>query len=130
MVRVVTPRPASLLGGFLPQVGGISSQDVGGTFEDENFGVGGVDVTEVARHIETCDIADGTGELDAGSTSADDDELEWRVGSGLLHLALGEFEGEKDTAANLGGVLAALSWGRVWPSRHGRSRSEWSRWRE
>jgi len=66
-------------------------------------------VAEVVAHIELCDVGDGSGQLDAGGSAANDDEVERRVPAVLDHLALGQFEGEQDTAANLGGVLDVLS---------------------
>ena len=68
-------------------------------------------MAEVASHIEPRDVADGSGELDAGRAAADDDEVERRMGSGLLHLAFGQFKGEKDTATDLGGILDSLEAG-------------------
>jgi len=62
-------------------------------------------VAEVVAHIELGNVGDCPGQLDAGGSAADDHEIERRVPAVLDHLALGQFEGEQDTAANLGGVL-------------------------
>ena len=78
---------------------------MGGSLEDEDLGGSGGDVAEVLGHIEACDVADGPSEFDAGGASADDDEVERGMGSGLHHLALGELEGEEDAAADFGGVF-------------------------
>ena len=62
-------------------------------------------MAEVVAHIELCNVGDGSGQLDAGGSTADDDEIERRVPAVLDHLALGQLEGEQDAAANLGGVF-------------------------
>ena len=69
-------------------------------------------MAEVVAHIKLGDVGDGSGQLDAGGSTADDDEIERRVPAVLDHLALGQFEGEQDAAANLGGVLDGFETGR------------------
>ncbi len=68
-------------------------------------------MAEVAAHVELGDVADGSGEFHAGGTASDNDEVEGRVPAVLDHLALGEFEGKKDAAANLEGVFDGLEAG-------------------
>ena len=100
-----------LLAGLLLKVGGVGAEDVGRALEDEDLGHGGVDVAKIFGHVELGDVADCAGQLDAGGAAADDDEVEGGMAAGLLHLALGEFEGEEDAAADLGGVLDGLEAG-------------------
>ena len=81
-------------------------------------------------HVELGDIADGAGKFDTGGAAADDDEVERRMPAMLLHLALGQFEGEQDAAADLDGVFDALQAGSITaPIRPCRSKSGWRRWR-
>ncbi len=97
--------------GFGGKVFGISSQNARRTFEQQDAGFRGIDVAEVVAHIELGNVGDGSGQLDAGGSAADDDEIERWVPAVLDHLALGQFEGEQHTAANLGGVFDGFeSW--------------------
>ena len=74
-------------------------------------GFGGIDVAEVVAHEVAGDVADGAGEFDAGGATADDDEIERRVGAGFEHFALGELKGKQNSAANLDGVFDGLQAG-------------------
>ena len=63
-------------------------------------------------HIELGYIADGSGQLHACWPAAYDDEVEGRVPAALHHLALGQFKGQQDAAADLGGVFEGFeAWG-------------------
>src|SRR6185503_19095076 len=53
----------------------------------------------------------GSGKLDSGGASADDDEVQRRVRAGLQHLAFSEFKSKQDTAANLNCVFNGLEAG-------------------
>ena len=93
------------LGGESWRVGG---ENAWRAFEQQHAGFGGVDVAEVVAHIELGNVGDGSGQLDAGGPTADDDEIERRVPAVFDHLALGQFKGQQDTAANLSGVFDGL----------------------
>ena len=103
-----------LLFGFDGKVFGVIREDVLLAFNEDDAGLGGIDMAEVAAHVVAGDVADGSGEFDAGGTAADDDEVERVMGSGLEHFPLGEFEGEKDAATNFDGVLNGLESWRQW----------------
>ena len=90
------------------EVFGVGGQDARRTFEQQHAGFGRVDVAEVVAHIKLSDVGDGSGQLDAGGSAADDDEIERRVPAVFDHLAFGQFEGQQDTAANFGGVFDGL----------------------
>ena len=76
--------------------------------KQENAAFGWVDVAKVVAHVKLGDVANGAGQLDAGGPAANDDEVEGRVPALLEHLALGELEGQQDTAANLDRVFNGL----------------------
>ena len=98
--------------GFGGEVGRIGGQDARAGVEQEHAGFGGVDVAEVVAHEELGDVANGAGQLDAGGAAADDDEVERRMPAVFLHLALGQFKGKQNAAANFEGVLDGLEAGR------------------
>ena len=90
---------------------GIGGQDARAVVEKQDARLGWVDVAKIVAHVELGDIADGAGKFDAGRAAADDDEIERRMPAVLLHLALGEFEGEQHAAADLDGVFNAFEAG-------------------
>ena len=98
--------------GFFRQVFGVGGEDARRAFDQDHARLGGIDVAEVVAHVELGDVADGAGKFDAGGPSADDDEVQFGVGAGLYHFALGQFKGEQDAAANFGCVLDGFEAGR------------------
>jgi hypothetical protein len=65
-------------------------------------------VAEVPRQRRPSQLGDGTGELDACWTGADDDEGEQRRSPLGICLSLGLFEGHKDAAPDCGCILESL----------------------
>ena len=65
-------------------------------------------MAEVVAHVELRDVTDGAGQFDAGGPSADDDEVQFRVGAGLYHFPLRQLKGQQDAAADFGGILDGL----------------------
>ena len=96
-------------GGEILRIGG---QHARAAVEQHDAALGGVDVAEVVAHVELGDVADGAGELHAGGSAADDDEIERRVPALLEHLPLGQLKGQQHAAANLGGVFDGFEAGR------------------
>src|ERR1039458_2451433 len=95
----------------LGKVVGKGGKDARRSFKEENAGFGGVDVAEVAAHIELGDIADGAGQFHPCWPAADDHEVERRVPAVLDHLALGQLKREQHAAADLKGVFDGLEAG-------------------
>ena len=62
-------------------------------------------MAKVARHVEARDVGDGAGELNAGRTAADDNEIERGVRAGFKRLAFCKLKREQHTAANLGCIF-------------------------
>src|SRR6202011_4038267 len=71
-----------------------------------------VDVAEVAHHVDFRDVRYRPGELDACRATADDDEVQRRMGAGLHHLPLRQLESQQDATANLYRVFDGLQSGR------------------
>src|ERR1700722_20580310 len=69
-------------------------------------------MAKIVTHVKLGDVADGAGKFNPRRSRADDDEVEWRMPAVLLHVTLSQFEGEKHTAPNLGGVFDGLEAGR------------------
>ena len=101
-----------LLLGFDGKVFGVGGQNVLFAFNEDHARGGRVNVAEIVPHETAGDVADGAGQLDAGGATADDDEIERRVGAGLQHFALGQLEGEQNAAADLDGILDGFQSGR------------------
>ena len=78
-----------LLASLLLQIFGIHSQNVPRPFEDQHLRLSGIDVAEVVAHVEPGNIRDRTSEFYACRSSANDDEIQRRMGAALQHLALG-----------------------------------------
>ena len=102
-----------LFDGFFRQVFGVGGEDAGRAFDQDHAGLGGIDVAKVVAHVKLRDVADGAGDFDAGGSPADDDEVQFGVGAGFHHFALGQFKGEQDAAANFGCILNGFEAGRV-----------------
>ncbi len=94
------------------QIFRVSRQHVLRAFDEDHARFRRVDVAEVVGHEAAGDVADGSGEFDAGWAAADDDEVERRVRTGFEHFALGELEREQNAAANLDGIFDGLQAGR------------------
>ena len=100
-----------LLFGFGGEVFRIGGEYARAIVEDHDASLSGIDVAEIVPHIKLGDVADGSGELNAGGAATDDNKVERRMPALLLHLALGQLESEKDATADLGGVLDGLKAG-------------------
>jgi hypothetical protein len=97
--------------GFGGEVFRIGGKNARGAFEEENAGFSGIDLPEVAAHVELRDVRDGAGEFDTCGPAPDDDEVELRMRSLLQRLALRKLEGKEYAAADFGGVLDGLEAG-------------------
>ena len=75
--------------GFGGEVLRVGSEDTGTAIEEQDARFRWIDMAEIVPHIELRDIADGASEFDAGRAAADDDKIERRMPTVLLHLALG-----------------------------------------
>ncbi len=93
------------LDGKILWIGGQNPRTV---VEEQDARLGWIDVAEIMAHVKFGDIADSTSKFDAGGSPANNDEIEWRMPSVLLHLAFGEFEGEQDATADFDGVFDAF----------------------
>ena len=103
-----TPRLRQLLDCLFRQIFRVSGQDAGRAFDQDDARLGGIDVAEIVAHVELGDVADGAGQFDPGGSSADDDEVQLRVGAGLYHFPLRQFKGQQDAAADFGRILDGL----------------------
>ena len=98
---------------FAPELVGIRGEHVVGAFDQHHLRRRRVDRPELAGHGVCRDLAQGTGQLDPGRSTADDDEREQRAADVLGTLALGRLERGEDAPPDVERVLDRLQTRRV-----------------
>lgn len=99
--------------GFFTQIVGEGAEDIGAAFDEDDAGVGGVDVAEVVHEGVAGDLGDGSSEFDAGGAATDDDEVHPFATLLGIGLALGDLESTEDFHAHFTGVIEAFESGGV-----------------
>jgi hypothetical protein len=94
--------------GTAREVFGIGRKDAGATFEQNDVSAGRVDIAEFVGENVAGNLGKGAGEFDSGRAGAHDDEIQRLVLSAHGGLALRQFEGQQDAAANLESILDGL----------------------
>ncbi len=110
--------------GFAGKFFRIGCQNTWPAFEEQNAGLLGVDLAKLVVQRVARDFGQRACEFDAGGAASDDDKLKRRFVLGvvlggliliivtIIVLALGQFEGQQNAAADFQGVFNRLQTGR------------------
>ena len=65
-------------------------------------------MAEIMAHVELGDVTDGACQLHPGRSSANDDEIQFGMGTGFYHLPLRQLKRQQHPATNLGSIFDGL----------------------